>query len=67
MAFREQHHPSPVVARRTALLASLYLLISPAFMYIARFIRHDPYTIVFELLALIGAVRYASTRRPLWL
>jgi uncharacterized protein (TIGR03663 family) len=55
------------LGRSAALLASLYLLISPAFMYIARFIRHDPYTIVFELLALIGAVRYATTRRPLWL
>jgi uncharacterized protein (TIGR03663 family) len=55
------------LGRSAALLASLYLLISPAFMYIARFIRHDPYTILFELLALIGAVRYATTRRPLWL
>ncbi len=55
------------LGRGAALLASAYFLISPAFMYIARFIRHDPYTIVFELLALIGAVRYATTRRPLWL
>ncbi|MGQ9548268.1 MAG: flippase activity-associated protein Agl23 [Roseiflexus sp.] len=55
------------LGRSAALLASFYILISPAFMYIARFIRHDPYTIVFELLALIGAVRYATTRRPLWL
>lgn len=55
------------LGRSAALLASVYILISPAFMYIARFIRHDPYTILFELLALIGAVRYATTRRPLWL
>ncbi len=55
------------LGRSAALLASSYILISPAFMYIARFIRHDPYTILFELLALIGALRYATTRRPLWL
>lgn len=55
------------LGRPAALMASIYLLISPAFVYIARFIRHDPYTIVFELLALIGLVRYATTRRPLWL
>ncbi|MDW8145113.1 MAG: TIGR03663 family protein [Roseiflexaceae bacterium] len=55
------------LGRSAALLASTYILISPAFMYIARFLRHDPYTILFELLALIGAVRYATTRRPLWL
>lgn len=55
------------LGRSAALLASVYILVSPAFMYIARFLRHDPYTILFELLALIGAVRYATTRRPLWL
>ena len=55
------------LGRSAALLASTYILISPAFVYMARFIRHDPYTILFELLALIGAVRYATTRRPLWL
>ncbi len=55
------------LGRSAALLASTYILISPAFMYIARFLRHDPYTLLFELLALIGAVRYATTRRPLWL
>jgi 4-amino-4-deoxy-L-arabinose transferase-like glycosyltransferase len=55
------------LGRTAALLTSVLLLISPAFMYIGRFIRHDPYGIVFELLALIGVVRYISTRRAGWL
>ncbi len=55
------------LGRSAALMASAYLLISPAFLYIGRFIRHDPYTIVFELLILIGMIRYAATRRARWL
>ncbi|HMO57661.1 MAG TPA: TIGR03663 family protein [Roseiflexaceae bacterium] len=55
------------LGRGAALLASAYLLISPIFLYVGRFIRHDPFAVVFELLALIGMVRYGSTRRPRWL
>ncbi|HWQ12050.1 MAG TPA: flippase activity-associated protein Agl23 [Roseiflexaceae bacterium] len=55
------------LGRGAALLASALLLISPAFTYMGRFLRHDPYGVVFELVALIGVVRYASTRRPVWL
>ncbi len=63
---------SPYLIRRelgrpAALLASVYLLISPAFLYIGRMFRHDMYSMLFEMLVLIGIVRYASTRRPLWL
>ena len=37
-----------------ALLAALYLAISPVFLYVGRFIRHDMYSIVFEMLTIIG-------------
>lgn len=50
-----------------ALTASIYLLISPAFLYVGRFIRHDMYAVTFEFVTFISIVRYASTRRALWL
>src|SRR5262245_13059498 len=55
------------LGRGAALLTAVYLLISPAYLYWGRHIRHDMYGVAFELLAFIGIVRYASTRRPLWL
>jgi predicted membrane-bound mannosyltransferase len=55
------------LGRAAALLASVYLLLSPAFLYVGRFIRHDMYGVVFELLTVISIVRYASTRQARWL
>src|SRR5689334_7291867 len=55
------------LGRGAALLAALYLLISPAYLYWGRHIRHDMYGVTFELLAFISIVRYASTRRAIWL
>src|SRR4051812_29324668 len=55
------------IGRGAALLAAVYLLISPAYLYWGRLIRHDMYAVTFELLAFISIVRYASTRRALWL
>lgn len=55
------------LGRGAALIAATYLLISPVFLYVGRFIRHDMYAVVFELLTIISMVRYASTRRPRWL
>jgi 4-amino-4-deoxy-L-arabinose transferase-like glycosyltransferase len=55
------------LGRGAALLAAVYLLISPAFLYIGRFERHDIYSVVFEMLAVAGVVRYASTRQARWL
>ncbi|NJL32971.1 MAG: TIGR03663 family protein [Chloroflexaceae bacterium] len=55
------------IGRTAALAASVYLLLSPTFLYVGRFFRHDIYSIVFELLVVIAIVRYASTRRALWL
>lgn len=55
------------LGRPAALLAGVFLLISPVTMYVGRFIRHDPFTTLFEVLVLISIVRYASTRRVIWL
>jgi hypothetical protein len=55
------------LGRGAALLAAVYLLISPAFLYIGRFIRHDMYAVTFEMLGVISVVRYASTRQKRWL
>jgi predicted membrane-bound mannosyltransferase len=55
------------LGRGAALLAAVYLLISPAFLYVGRFIRHDMYAVTFELLTFISIVRYLSTRDARWL
>jgi predicted membrane-bound mannosyltransferase len=55
------------IGRPAALFASLALLISPAFLYMGRLARHDIYSVVFELLVVIGIVRYAATHRAGWL
>jgi hypothetical protein len=55
------------IGKPAALLASLYLLISPGFLYMGRFARHDIYSIVFEMLVFVGIVRYTSTRQARWL
>lgn len=55
------------LGRTAALLASVYFAISPAFLYVGRFIRHDMYAVVFEVVTFIAVVRYASTRRARWL
>lgn len=55
------------IGRVAAFAASLYLLISPVFLYVGRFFRHDMYSIFFELLVIVAIVRFASSRRPLWI
>ena len=54
------------MGRGGALLASAYLLISPVFLYVSRFIRHDIFAVTFELLAVIALVRYIHRERPGW-
>lgn len=54
------------LGRGAALLACGYLLISPVFLYVGRFLRHDMYAVTFELLSVIALVRYIATERPLW-
>ncbi|MBX0329045.1 TIGR03663 family protein [Oscillochloris sp. ZM17-4] len=55
------------IGRLAALAAAVYLLISPVFLYYGRFIRHDIYSVLCEMLVFAAIVRYASTRRPAWL
>ncbi|NJP06673.1 MAG: TIGR03663 family protein [Chloroflexaceae bacterium] len=55
------------LGRPAALMAAVYLLISPTFLYVGRFIRHDIYSIVFEMLIFIAIVRYSSTHQRRWL
>lgn len=55
------------LGRLAALLASIYLLISPVALYVGRFIRHDIFAVTFEVLCVVGLVRYVATRRPAYL
>ncbi len=55
------------LGRLAAFLAAVYLLISPVFLYYGRFIRHDIYSVLCEMLVFAAIVRYASTRRAAWL
>lgn len=56
----------PHIGRGAALLASAYMLLSPVSLYVGRFLRHDIFTVVFELVAIIAILRYVATERPLW-
>jgi hypothetical protein len=55
------------IGRGAALVAAVYLLISPVALYVGRFIRHDIYSVLCEMLVFAAIVRYASTRRAGWL
>ncbi|GAC1539181.1 MAG: TIGR03663 family protein [Herpetosiphon sp.] len=55
------------IGRGAALTASLYLLVSPVALYIGRFIRHDIFAVVWELVVVIGILQYVATKRPGWL
>ncbi len=55
------------LGRPAALMAAVYLLISPVVLYVGRFIRHDIYAMVFEVLVFVAIVRYGSTRQARWL
>ncbi len=55
------------LGRTAALLAAFGLLISPVALYVGRFIRHDIYSMVFEVLIFAAIVRYAGSRQPAWL
>lgn len=63
---------SPYLLRQTlgrpaALIAAVYLLISPVALYVGCFFRHDIYSVLCEVLVFAAIVRYGATRRPLWL
>jgi predicted membrane-bound mannosyltransferase len=63
---------SPFLVRRelgrpAALIAAVYLLISPVALYVGRFFRHDIYSVLCEVIVFAAIVRYAATRSRTWL
>src|SRR5579864_6470438 len=54
------------LGRAGAIAASLLFVISPAFLYFSRFIRHDIYVDAFTLLMVIGVFRYLATGNRSW-
>jgi uncharacterized protein (TIGR03663 family) len=55
------------LGRPAALIAAVYLLISPVALYVGRFFRHDIYSVLCEMLVFVAIVRYVATRRQSWL
>jgi uncharacterized protein (TIGR03663 family) len=54
------------LGRAGGIAAAALLVISPAFLYFSRFIRHDIYVDVFTLLMVIGVFRYLATGKRHW-
>ncbi|HEX8968966.1 MAG TPA: flippase activity-associated protein Agl23, partial [Chloroflexota bacterium] len=54
------------LGRAGAIAASLVLVVSPAFLYFSRFIRHDIYVDAFTLLMVIGVFRYLASENRAW-
>lgn len=54
------------LGRAGAIAASLLFVISPAFLYFSRFIRHDIYVDAFTLLMVVGIFRYLATGNRNW-
>lgn len=55
------------MTRVGALVAALLLAVSPTFVYFSRFLREDIYFNFFMFAMVVCAVRFASSRRMLWL
>jgi len=55
------------LGRPAALIAAVYLLISPVALYVGRFFRHDIYSVLCEVLVFTAIMRYAATRSRAWL
>jgi predicted membrane-bound mannosyltransferase len=55
------------IGRPAALIAAVYLLISPVALYVGRFFRHDIYSMLCEVLVIAAILRYAATRSRRWL
>ncbi len=55
------------LGRLAALIAAVYLLISPVALYVGRFFRHDIYSVLCEALVFAAIVRYGATRATRWL
>jgi uncharacterized protein (TIGR03663 family) len=54
------------LGRAGAIAASALFVVSPAFLYFSRFIRHDIYVDFFTLLLVIGVFRYLATAQKNW-
>jgi uncharacterized protein (TIGR03663 family) len=54
------------LGRAGAIAASLLFVVSPAFLYFSRFIRHDIYVDAFTLLMVIGVFRYLAAGNRTW-
>src|SRR5919202_5737956 len=54
------------LGQRGAIAASALFVVSPAFLYFSRFIRHDIYVDAFTLLMVTGVFRYLATGQPNW-
>ena len=54
------------LGRAGAIAASMLFVISPAFLYFSRFIRHDIYVDAFTLMMIIGVFRYLATGNRNW-
>ncbi|NLX44247.1 MAG: TIGR03663 family protein, partial [Chloroflexi bacterium] len=49
---------------RGMLMATLLMAISPVLMHRSRYIRHDQFTIVFNLILIVASLRYLEDRKP---
>lgn len=64
--------PMPFLLRRqlgrvSMLAASFLLFISPGMWYYGRFLRNEPWAVVFTLMSIIGIIRWMDSRNPGWL
>ncbi|GIV97888.1 MAG: hypothetical protein KatS3mg057_2545 [Herpetosiphonaceae bacterium] len=57
----------PLIGRRAALFAAVYLSISPSILYFTRFARHDALILLWSLWLMVGIFRYLQERRARWL
>lgn len=63
---------APLAMRRwlgdkAVLAATVLMAISPVMMHRSRFIRHDQFTILFNLILIIACLRYLERRKPIYL
>ena len=52
------------LGKKGALLAALFMAISPVLMTRSRYIRHDQFVALFNLLLLVASLRYLAHRKP---
>jgi DNA-binding beta-propeller fold protein YncE len=57
----------PWLGRRGALLASIFILISPSILYHARYIRDETFMLLYSVLAVWVTLSYFRDRSPKWL